>query len=153
MEGHWYQDRAAARDIQRQFSNGAPVPNNPVNLRSFQRQASPFPYDPIAKGQVTQVSPYGDGRTFLSHAQEPVAVQPTPVGALMAAPELTPGVEVQAFLQTQGYGEGSPLARIDAAQQVSAPQQAAPAAPQQLGMSTSPSLINPGTRRDVPMGA
>jgi len=145
QEGRWYEDRAQGRQIASDFT-AAPgmVPSNPVNFQSARPVPSTFQYDAIANGLTTYGNPYGDGRTFL-RGEEPLLTTPGPAASLIQA--AAPAADAAAQSRTPGYGYGanSPLARIDAAQQLQPP------AP--LGMSTSPKLTASGPQRDVPRDA
>jgi len=143
--GQWNQDREQARTMDRQFTAaGGMVPTNIQNYLSVQPAPSQFGYDLISKGLVPQVSPYGDGR----RVEVPeTAVLTTPGPAMPQVPPPVRGAELQVNTPGYGFGPGSPLNRIDAAQRYNAP------LPPPLGMSTSPNVAASGPQRDVPKPA
>lgn len=139
--GRWSQDQAQARTMSRQFTAaGGMVPTNIQNYLSTQPAASQFEYDLISKGLVPQVSPYGDGRRV---DMPETAVLTTPGPVMPQVPPPAKGAELQLNTPGYGFGPGSPLERIDAAQYNAPP-------PPPLGMSTSPSVAASGPQRDVP---
>lgn len=142
--GHWFENRPATRQAAKSFT-AAPgmVPTNPQNYQSALPQPAPFvpKYDTIGDGLTLYSNPYGDGYAFAA-PQLPQRTVPAPAAAVIQAPPPAPGAELQLGTPGYGFGAGSPLTRIDAAQQQTP-----------RGMSTSPSLVSGGPQRDVPKPA
>lgn len=150
--GRWYEDRAMAREIDRDFT-AAPgmVPTNPNNFYAAKAKPSEFRYDAIADGLATYASPYGDGRQFV-RPEEPTLTTPAPAASIVAAAEPAKGATDQP--RTPGYGLGmdSRLAQIDEAMEQNPSAPAAVEPPQPLGMSTGLALGG-GPQRNVPKPA
>lgn len=145
--GRWYEDRAMSREIGTRFTAASGMtPSNPGNFYSQKAKASPFRYDAISDGLTTLSNPYGDGREFVP-AQEPMLTKPGPTANMIAASEPAKGAADQVRTPGYGFGQGSTLSQIDAAQQ----QTPAPPA-QPMGMSTGVTLGS-GPQRNVPKPA
>lgn len=144
-ENRWYANRAEEREAARSFTAASGmVPSNPRNFYAAKARPSEFRYDAIADGLAVYGNPYGDGRRFV-RGEEPVLTTPKAAAGMIAAAPPAPGAEAQPSTPGYGFGADSPLAKIDAAQQLQ------PAQP--LGTSTSPSMTSNGPRRDVPRPA
>lgn len=142
--GRWYEDRAKGREINRDFTAASGmVPTNPSNYYSAKAKPSPFRYDAISDGLTTRISPYGDGREFVA-GEEPMLTKPGPTAKMIEAAEPATDAAVQTRTPGYGFGQGSALNQIDAAQQKTPP---APMQPK--GMSTGLALGG-GPQRNVP---